>query len=644
MLLTSLSSMIGAILVPNEYLWLYSTHIILVCLYLIRTKRVLVLFLTLISLFAVWFSETPASHNVTLSEQDRYFINLHQQTLLILTNDNRLPDQEFSKSVAVRLHFPQLLGDINNRDKKSTAKLAEDNLLFNDINLVYSTHIPNHYYEVSLMRYALADRYGAWWLKQLYIERQAALLDLAVKENIDLPFSLRRSVMESLDNSLQQFASWRFSKALLFGQDDDWSQRDLWVVRTLGLAHLFVVSGLHAGFMFLIGVLVAKTLWQLLPARLLLSGLTRHHVELLCIFPLLILYGYLTQWGEPVIRATIMLTLYLLSRCLQMRCSALQILALTLWIVLLINPRQILSPGLWLSFSMVYLLIGFYSIARFKWRRLLASQLMLSTASMVLILGWQEAISVTSIVINLVLIPFAAMVWFPFGLLASLEVLLLSNDRLYAVLERMLKPLWDFLERLVFELPLLFFAPSYSLITKWLLLMTLMFWVFQSPLRRGWLALVCIWCVLFYGEMGWQNTADVLIAHGNGGWFIEKNHERLALKELDESQRQLFLDGYHVAKDNTLLLMAERDQSYSAKHLLAHDVDWLIVPTELVSEQQDLWTGLSINWLDIDQNESLFLYFEETRLRVKHSRCQYAFFLFKSDTCMRVEKLESMLN
>lgn len=118
MLLTSLSSMIGAILVPSAYLWLYSTHITLLCLYLIRTKRVLVLFLTLISLFAVWFSETQPKLTQVLSEQDRYFINLHQQKLLILTSDASLHEKVVAPALAIKLYLPLSLESHNTRNKR----------------------------------------------------------------------------------------------------------------------------------------------------------------------------------------------------------------------------------------------------------------------------------------------------------------------------------------------------------------------------------------------------------------------------------------------------------------------------------------------------------------------------------------------
>lgn len=162
------------------------------------------------------------------------------------------------------------------------------------------------------------------------------------------------------------------------------------------------------------------------------------------------------------------------------------------------------------------------------------------------------------------------------------------------------------------------------------------------------LHLVAIWCVVFYKEIGWQNDDFIEIANTRYGWFIEQAEQKKALKWLNDFERLLWFDKNEASvqtnKQPRVLMVAEDQLGYSAKRLLAIDADWLIVPTKQISQQQDLWAALSINWLDIDLNESLFLYFDGAELRVKHSRCQYAFFLFKSDTCMRAEKLESVLN
>lgn len=65
---------------------------------------------------------------------------------------------------------------------------------------------------------------------------------------------------------------------------------------------------------------------------------------------------------------------------------------------------------------------------------MISTQVMLSTASMVLILGWQDAISIVSIAVNLLMIPFAASLWFPIGMMACLESLIFQTEFVYCFL------------------------------------------------------------------------------------------------------------------------------------------------------------------------------------------------------------------
>ncbi|AEF54877.1 ComEC/Rec2 family competence protein [Marinomonas posidonica] len=638
MLLSSLSTLMGAILVPSAYLWLYSTHITFLCLYLIYTKRVLVLFLTIISLFSVINSETEGELAVTLSKDSAYFVGFEDKQVILLTDKALAQVDPIRLASQIRVRF-QVPPD----QPLSHSRVME----FNDFELSLTTQIPPHYQAVKLVRYALADKEGPWWLKNLYIERQAAQLVFSVQHEWlkQLPLGGRQVVLNQLDERFKSFESWRFSKALLLGADDLWSQRDTWMIRTLGLAHLFVVSGLHTGFMAVIGFVLARLVWWMLPAQLLLAGFTRWQLECALVVPLLVTYGFITDWGEPVVRASIMLSVYLLSRVLMVKLSAFQIIGFTLWLVLFVNPRSVLSPGLWLSFSMVYLLIGFYPLTQWQWRRMISTQVMLSSASMVLILGWQDVISIASIAVNLFMIPFAATVWFPVGMLACLEALLLQTQFVYYVLDWGLIHVIALLEWLVFEWSLLTFDRVTSTLPKLLLLLWLLFWVFQTPLKRGGIALLIIWMSLFSNSLIFEPKADMVLRNHQGKLLLEKGEEQWVNDWLPSSTG-LMLDTFLTKNTNTasIMLAPNKLDIFSPLTLLKVNPDWLILANDEDHFNKVILAALSIDWLNIEQSESLSFYFRDDGIRLKHSHCRYSFFLFKSDTCKRAEKLESVLN
>ncbi|MBR7888513.1 ComEC/Rec2 family competence protein [Marinomonas sp. A79] len=491
------------------------------------------------------------------------------------------------------------------------------------------------------------DKAGNWWQKQLYITRQVAQIRVnfdadptAALENSAKP---RDRLRATLDERLSSFETWRFSKALLLGDNNLWSERDTWIVRTLGLAHLFVVSGLHTGFMFVIGRSISWLVWQSLPARLVLSGVTRWHCDGILVIPLLLGYAYVTGWGEPVVRAGIMLSVYMLARMLSLKVSPHRIISFALWLVLLVEPRSILSPGLWLSFSMVYLLVG-YCQTSIKWTRLLMAQVMLSTASMVLILGWQEAISSASVLVNIVLIPLAAFVWFPVGIVSCLEVLLVSTSYVYMGLDWVLGFVVLGLEWAVFRLPLLFYTAFSTDVPRWIMLLLVLGWVYQSPLKRGVLSAAVIWLVIFLPSFFQHSRADLSLSNQQGQ-FVFRAQDSIALNAswAKEDMASLLLNPYfpHLHSD-VLMMSPNRLADVSPQWLLSHDVAWILL--QKPSPHVELFDALKVNWLIVDEEERLSFFFQNDGVVLQHSACVYSFFLFKSDTCKRVEKLESVLN
>ncbi|ETX11933.1 hypothetical protein MUS1_07115 [Marinomonas ushuaiensis DSM 15871] len=629
----------GAILVPRDYLWLYSTHIILVCLYLIMTKRLIALFLTLLSLILIILSELPNDPSFPLSVGQTVFFDTEEKALSIEYNEApNFSCLQTNCQVSVVYFLPD--------GTRQT---------LNNVALSFSITPLETQAQGRVTRIVLPNKNGAWWERNLYIRRQVAQLDIHFLESdVDRlegsVFSLRDSLIDRLDVRLDQFSNWRFSKALLLGQDDLWSERDTWIVRTLGLAHLFVVSGLHTGFMFVIGGVISRAFWQLSPGRVMLSGITRWHFDALIVIPLLFAYAYLTGWGEPVVRAAIMLSVYLCARMLALKLSPYHIITFALWLVLLIEPRSVLSPGLWLSFSMVYLLIGFSQNST-GILRLLMVQVMLSTASMVLILGWQDEISSVSILVNIILIPLAAFFWFPLGMISCVEVLLFNSTYLYSGLEFSLNYLVYAIEWVVFSLPLLVFESYSSAIPRILMLCLVCYWVYQSPLKRGWGVALVVWCVLFLSmifnvpeaHFSITNKDNKLILIDKGRVALSNGWAGNDLNKLDFSW-YLNKEKQKENGQNKYILSPNVLADFSPEVWLKHDIDWVLLGKEASTNMQTMLTALQVNWFIIAADETLTFYFQNDQILLRHSSCVYSFFLFKSDTCRRVEKLESVLN
>ncbi|RCX02471.1 ComEC/Rec2 family competence protein [Marinomonas foliarum] len=644
MLLSSLSILMGAILVPSDYLWVYSTHIIMVCLYLIWTKRLLPLFLTLVSLIFLAFHESKTSPIISLKSNDTVYIDFQKRTLeptrLITAELSGKPRYQYRNQAVEIMYFNQ------NNERRTHS----DFVLLIDNQLEQPKRPPSpQRFKGIVTNVLLSDKEGSWWQKKLYINRHIAQITVELSMDdvrllaLSSP-SPRDQLLDALDARLSTYNYWRFSKALLLGQNDLWSQKDTWVIRTLGLAHLFVVSGLHTGFMFVIGSLISRAVWQLLPGHLLLSGLTRWHCDAMIIVPLLFAYAYFTNWGEPVVRAAIMLSSYLCARMLAMQFSAYSIITFALWVVLLANPRTVLSPGLWLSFSLVYLLIGYCQTTKLS--RLIMGQIMLSTASMVLILGWQEEISSVSVLVNMLMIPFAGFIWFPLGLLSCFEVLLIGSTYSYKFLELLLFCVDEFINWVVFSLPLLTFETFATSAPKALMLLLIVFWVYQSPLKRGVLSILCVWCLLFSSTLFYSSKPDYTILNKNNKLVLKDKEQILMVNAWAGSDigRLLFDPNVDFNPSGRYLLSPAKLSDLTPRRLLTIDTSWVFLQKMEADKTITMLDALNVNWLIISDGEFLEFHFQDKQLSLRHSSCLYSFFLLKSDTCKRVEKLESVLN
>lgn len=149
-------------------------------------------------------------------------------------------------------------------------------------------------------------------------------------------------------------------RALLYGdksamRDDDWR-----LLQTTGTIHLMAISGLHMGLVALLGALFAKGAWWL--------GLYRWTAVdkpmLIVASAVLFATVYLAVSGAaiPTQRAWIMVVALLAFLLLQRRFQPWQALALAALLVMMWDPRAVLSYGFWLSFGAVVLI--FVSLTR----------------------------------------------------------------------------------------------------------------------------------------------------------------------------------------------------------------------------------------------------------------------------------------
>lgn len=147
--------------------------------------------------------------------------------------------------------------------------------------------------------------------------------------------SLRQKIIVKIETTFGANAD--FALALFLGEKG-LLKIDQEKLSELGLLHLFAVSGLHVGIIFVTLLAILNIFLSLRNARFSASII-------------LLLYGSLCSWSPSVFRTVLIIFIYNLTLTLQRKVSFLQLLSLTLFIITISNPLQIFSVGLHLSLS-----------------------------------------------------------------------------------------------------------------------------------------------------------------------------------------------------------------------------------------------------------------------------------------------------
>ena len=158
---------------------------------------------------------------------------------------------------------------------------------------------------------------------------------------------LRNSIDRSIDQTMRGDSA-ALLKGILLGARRQLPEDLLDTFRTIGLAHILAVSGLHVGLI----TLVIHTLLSVLrlPRNMVVAGT----------LVVLVLYAFITNLTPSVIRATIMAALFLAGRLLDRQTDSVNILAVAAIVILLIWPSALFDLSFQLSFLATYAIITGY--------------------------------------------------------------------------------------------------------------------------------------------------------------------------------------------------------------------------------------------------------------------------------------------
>jgi len=192
------------------------------------------------------------------------------------------------------------------------------------------------------------------------------------------------------------------------------------VFRLTGTTHLFSVSGLHITLFASLVFALIHLLWRCFPHWSLRVPAGR--AATLPGMLAATLYALLAGLGIPAQRTLLMLLTAGISRLLLRRMPPAGVLSMALLVVLLIDPWAALSPGFWLSFAAVALLLWSTAgrVSRpARWRQWLHAQGVVTLGLLPLLLVLFHEVSWVSPLANAFAIPAISLVAVPLALLAA---------------------------------------------------------------------------------------------------------------------------------------------------------------------------------------------------------------------------------
>jgi len=268
----------------------------------------------------------------------------------------------------------------------------------------------------------------------------------------------RTQIRTFLAHHLQSPAA-EIAKALILGEKDEISKELRERFSAVGIAHILAISGLHIGIIALVCFFLLKNILKY-STRLILSTDISKVSALITLIPV-ITYCFIAGHGIATIRATIMVTTYLIAIIIGREKDLWNTVALAAFLILIFSPSSLFDISFQLSFISVIAILYLtprFSVPLFQhsqeplepppgwWKKILtriALFFLVTTSAIVgtapLVAYYFHRITPWGILANVIIIPLIGFLVVPLGLLASL--LLFLYQPLAILIVHMMQPL-----------------------------------------------------------------------------------------------------------------------------------------------------------------------------------------------------------
>ncbi len=182
----------------------------------------------------------------------------------------------------------------------------------------------------------------------IFLHGELVSAKVTEREQTWLSWSALRSVVHNRIDLIFDEDTAPLAKALLTGHRQELDREEQQYFARAGLSHIMAVSGMHVGFIVAPFWLLIPWLWQWRYGRI---------AGLILLSLILLIYAGLTGFSASVSRASLMAWLLSAGKLLKRMNDSLNLMGVSAFILLVINPLQLFEIGFQLSFGAVFVIL-----------------------------------------------------------------------------------------------------------------------------------------------------------------------------------------------------------------------------------------------------------------------------------------------
>jgi len=265
---------------------------------------------------------------------------------------------------------------------------------------------PQNVYQFDYQKYML--RSGVAY--QIYSKEIPKSLDKEISLS-DRIKQARLNVLQNIDNSKLSYKSKDFLKGIILADRTDMDSEISRDFTKSGLVHLLAISGTHIVIIFWLFIVIIKFI---LPFRL-------KEVAIILSLILIWCYSVFIDYGNSVVRACLMLSIYYVSVLLRRKPDLLHSMGIAGLVILALDSQQLFNVGFQLSFLAVFgiywlnnPLLFLFPKTKNKFYNILQKVISVTISTQIitlpLILYYFHQFSFISIISNVIVIPFSEII------------------------------------------------------------------------------------------------------------------------------------------------------------------------------------------------------------------------------------------